>query len=97
MPNLMTMTGMLQLTGMGLVLLLIFFLRARRYGGSIMPLYAVLWFAACIGAAIQGVVEQHHDLMAMLPNLLVGALVPLMAAGGLQSWLIQRRQRGLIR
>jgi len=89
--------GMLQLTGMGLALLLIFFLRARRYGGSIMPLYAVLWIGICIGATVQGVVEQHLEVMAIIHNVLASALIPVMAASGLQAWLRQRRERGLIR
>lgn len=97
MPNLMTMTGMLQLTGMGLALLLIFFLRARRYGGSIMPLYAVLWIAICIGAAVHSVVELQHDIMAIVHNVLGGALIPVMAASGLQAWLRKQRKRRLIR
>lgn len=93
MPNVMTTAGLFQQMALGFVLLLIFFLRARRYGRPIMPRFAMLWVAACIGAAMQGVIAQQQELMAILPKLLVAALAPMITAIGLQGWLDRRRRR----
>ena len=88
MPDLMTDFGSGQMTGLGVGLLLIFWLRARRYGGPIMPLYAVVWMACCIGLAVKSVVEDGQDMAAILPRLIIAGAIPLVLAT-----LLHRRMR----
>lgn len=88
MPDILTDFGTGQMMGFGCGLLLIFWLRARRYAGSIMPLYAIVWLAACIGLAVKSVMEDGQVLSAILPRLSIAAIVPLVLA-----MLIQRRMR----
>ena len=76
---------------MGFALLLILWLRARRYGTDFFPSFAGLWLCISIGFAVYSVVERHYAIADIALGIVSAAALPLAAAWLIRRWMKRKR------